>query len=77
MIINETGPGVKFTHYIMLKLINDSCSSNADYRNAKQTFCEADMFVFLNVDCHGTGSVLFKLYHRMYIYLPQDVCVDI
>ena len=34
----------------MLKLINDSCSSNADYRDTKRTFCEADIFEFLNVD---------------------------
>ena len=34
----------------MLKLINDICSSNADYRDAKRTFCEADIFEFLNVD---------------------------
>ena len=69
MIINKIGPNVKFTHYIMLKLINDSCSSNANYRDAKRTFCEVDMFVFLNVDRHGTGSVLFKLCHRIYIYI--------
>ena len=25
-------------------------SSNADYRDAKRTFCEADIFEFLNVD---------------------------
>ena len=49
----------KVYQYIMLKLINDSCSSNADYRDPKRTFCEADIFAFLNVDHHGTGSVLF------------------
>ena len=59
MIINKIGPNVKFTHYIMLTLINDSCSSNADYRDAKRTFCEADMFAILNVDRRGTGSILF------------------
>ena len=64
MIINQIGPHVKFTRYIMLKLIDDCCSSNA-----KWTFCEADMFAFLNVDRHGTGSVLFRLYHRIYIYI--------
>ena len=77
MIINQIRPNVKFTHYIMLKLINDSCSSNADYRNAKQAFGDADMFASLNVDRHGTGSVFFNLYHRIYIYLPQDIYVDI
>ena len=37
------------------------------------------MFAFLNVDRHGTASALFKLYHRIYIYiyLPQDIYVDI
>ena len=59
IIINQIGPNKKFTHYMMLKLINDSCSSNTDYRDTKRTFCEADMFAFLNVDRHGTGSVLF------------------
>ena len=59
MIINQIGPNVKFIYYIMLKLINDSCSSNTDYCDAKRTFFEADMFAFLNVDRHGTGSVLF------------------
>ena len=54
MIINEIGSNVKFTHYIMLKLIIDSCSSNVYYHDAKETFCEADMFELLNVDSHGT-----------------------
>ena len=40
-------------------LYNDRCSSNAEYRDTKQTFFEADMFAFLNVDHHGTGSTLF------------------
>ena len=65
MIINQIGPNVKLTHYIMLQLVNDSCSSNTDYHDAKRTFCEADMFALLNVGRHGTGSVLFKLYHRI------------
>ena len=52
----------------MLKLINDSCSSNADYRDTKQTLCEADIFALLNVDRRGTGGVLpFELYHRIYM----------
>ena len=54
MIINQIGPNVKFTYYIMLKLINDSCRSNTDYHNAKQTFCEADIFVFYNVNFNST-----------------------
>ena len=60
MIINQIGPNVEFTHYIMLKLINDSCSNNADYLDAKRTFCEVDMFACLNLDRHGTESVIFK-----------------
>ena len=54
----------------MLKLINDSCSSNADYCNTKQNRVSVNlMFAFLNVDRHGTGSVLFKI-------IPQDIYVD-
>ena len=52
----------------MLKLIND----NTNYRNAKQTFFEADMFAFLNVDDHETGSVLFKLYHMIYMWIYEE-----
>ena len=54
----------------MLKFINDSCSSNANYLDAKRTFWEAEMFAFLNIDRHGTGSALFKLYHRVYVIIP-------
>ena len=48
----------------MLKLIND----NANYCNAKRTFCEA-MFAFLNVDHHGIGSVLFLNDTTGYTYI--------
>ena len=73
MIINPILQNVKFTHYITLKLINDRCSSNADYCDAKRTFCEADIFAFLNVD--GNGSVLFKLYHKIYIYIYHRIYI--
>ena len=39
--------------------------------------CEADMFAFLSVDRHGTGSVLFKLYHRIYIYIYMYIYIFI
>ena len=55
MTIKQIGQNIKFTHYIMLKLINDSTSSNANYHDAKWTFCEAGMFAFLNIDHHGIG----------------------
>ena len=32
--------------------------------------CEVNMFVFLNVDRHGTGSVLLKI-------IPQDIYIYI
>ena len=68
MIINQIGPSVKFTHYIMLKLINDSCSSNANYCDAKQTFCEADMFAVLMLIVMEL-EVSFLNYTTGYIYI--------
>ena len=56
----------------MQKLVNDSCSSNANY-HAKQTFCEADIFAFKKFGRHGIGSVLFKLHHRIYIYIYNRI----
>ena len=70
MIINKIGPNVTFTRYIMLKLINDICSSNADYRDAKRTFCEADIFEFLNVD---RLEVSFVNYTTGCTYISQNI----
>ena len=76
MIINQIGLNVKFTHYIMLKLINDSCSSNADYHDARlsvKLIClRFEMLIVMELEMsffyYTTGCTYLHTYIYIYIY---------